>query len=205
MEKTNLKGAGRKTNVAFLVVMILIPVCYSSRANHAPTPPVTQTEQTLRYNFPYTCNGERIVVNRCRKDSDQPGFPPTQPKQDYCVVLYPDRPKQEGFTVQTTELRGDLITKLQACGALNTNRPKTEGNNNVQGGQNAGQGTITKSPGGKFTGQTWEYRVDETPTYTNGSLPDPNKTQQLMNQRASEGWQLIPFVGQRLLYFKRAK
>ena len=194
-----------KTNLGLLVIIILISVSYSSKGNHIATPPVTQREQTLRYNFQYACNGERIVVNRCRKDSDQPGFPPTQANQDYCLVIYPDRPKQGGFTVQTTELRSDLITKLQACGALNTIRQNTEGNTKVQGGQNAGPGTVTKSPGRKFTGQTWAYRVDETPTYAGGSFPDPNKTQQLMNQRASEGWQLIPFVGQRLLYFKRAK
>ena len=33
------------------------------------------------------------LVTRCRKDSDQPGFPPTQPNQDYCQVYYPDRPQ----------------------------------------------------------------------------------------------------------------
>jgi hypothetical protein len=46
-------------------------------------------EGPLRYHVPYVCNGERIVVSRCRSDSDQPGFPPTQPGSDYCAVVYP--------------------------------------------------------------------------------------------------------------------
>ena len=55
------------------------------------------------------------MVTRCRKDSDQPGFPPTQPNQDYCQVSYPDRPKRGGFEASGIELRGDLIKKLQEC------------------------------------------------------------------------------------------
>jgi tetratricopeptide (TPR) repeat protein len=74
--------------------------------------------QTFRYNVEYKCNGERIAVGHCRKDSDTPGFPATTPDQDYCSVYYPDRPKRGGFTVETVELRGDVIKKLQACGAL---------------------------------------------------------------------------------------
>src|SRR5512135_3406617 len=72
----------------------------------------------LRYNVAYKCGGEHIEVAYCRADSDMPGFPRTTPQNDYCLVYYPDRPKRGGFTVQTSELRGDVIKKLQACGAL---------------------------------------------------------------------------------------
>jgi hypothetical protein len=34
----------------------------------------------------HLCNGER-VMGPVSRDSDQPGFPPTQPNQDYCQVL----------------------------------------------------------------------------------------------------------------------
>ncbi len=74
--------------------------------------------QRLQYNVPYKCNGERVVVSHCRKDSDMSGFPATTPNQDYCLVYYPDQPKRGGFTVQTAELRSEVIEKLQACGAL---------------------------------------------------------------------------------------
>ncbi|MEP6912817.1 MAG: hypothetical protein ABI923_08690 [bacterium] len=195
-----------KTNLGLLVIMLLIPVNYTSRASDIFTPPLTQTEQTLRYNFGYICNGEWVVISRCRKDSDQPGFPPTLPDKDYCQIYYPDRPKRDGFDASATELRGDLIKKLQACGALNTDRQKAQGDNQVQSGQNVGTVTTTKRPGSRFTGPTWEYRIDQTPAYAGpGSFAEPNKTQQLLNQRAAEGWQLIPFVGQRLLYFKRGR
>ncbi|SRR6266851_395423 len=114
--------------------------------------------------------------------------------------------KQGGFVVQTSELRDDLIKKLQACGAFNADDQKVERNTQVQGGKNAGIGTITKRPSSRFTGQTWEHRIDEAPTYAGpGSFIEPTRSQQLLDQRAAEGWQLIPFVGQRLFYFKRAK
>jgi hypothetical protein len=81
-----------------------------------PAPRPSQPEQiTLEYNVYYRCNGERVMVTRCRKDSDQPGFPPTRPDQDYCQVSYPDRPKRGGLEASGVELRGDLIKKLQAC------------------------------------------------------------------------------------------
>jgi len=74
--------------------------------------------QTLRYNFAYTCKGERVIVTRCRKDSDQPGFPPTTPENDYCAVVYPDRQKRNGMQVETVELRAEVVNNLQACGAF---------------------------------------------------------------------------------------
>jgi len=101
--------------------------CYLKRASIASptnreeagrTPaagPSRREQVTLEYNVYYLCNGERVMVTRCRKDSDQPGFPPTQPNQDYCQVSYPDRPKRGGFDASGVELRGDLIKKLQEC------------------------------------------------------------------------------------------
>ena len=77
--------------------------------------PSRREQITLEYNVYYLCKGERVMVTRCRKDSDQPGFPPTQPNQDYCQVIYPDRPKRGGFEAMGQELRGDLIKKLQEC------------------------------------------------------------------------------------------
>ena len=75
-------------------------------------------QQTLRYNFAYTCNKERVIVTRCRRDSDQPGFPPTTDENNYCAVIYPDRPRRGGIEVETVELRSDIIKNLSACGAF---------------------------------------------------------------------------------------
>jgi tetratricopeptide (TPR) repeat protein len=72
----------------------------------------------LHYKVDYQCNGERLQVAYCRKDSDRPGFPATTPEENYCLVYYPDRPKSGGLTVQAAELRGDVVKRLQACGAL---------------------------------------------------------------------------------------
>lgn len=80
-----------------------------------PGRPSRPEQITLEYNVYYRCNNERVMVTRCRKDSDQPGFPPTQPDQNYCQVSYPDRPKRGGFEASGVELRGDLIKKLQQC------------------------------------------------------------------------------------------
>jgi tetratricopeptide (TPR) repeat protein len=77
--------------------------------------PLAVTEGSLRYHVPYVCNGERIVVTRCRSDSDQPRFPPTQPGSDYCAVVYPDRPLRNGITVETAELRANVLSKLGSC------------------------------------------------------------------------------------------
>lgn len=77
-----------------------------------------QSGTSLRYNFKYKCGGETVEVSHCRHDSDMPGYPRTIPERDYCLVYYPDRPLRGGFTVQSAELLGDVIKKLQACGAL---------------------------------------------------------------------------------------
>jgi len=72
----------------------------------------------------YQCGGERIQVDHCRHDDDGPGLQPTPPQNDYCLVYYPDRPKNGGFMVQTTELRGDIVKKLQTCGTQSTPQPQ---------------------------------------------------------------------------------
>src|SRR6185503_6039650 len=78
-----------------------------------PEPP-----QQIRYNVRYSCSGDTIIVGHCRHDDDTPDFPRTKPEDDYCSVIYPDRPKRNGFTVETVELRSDIVRKLQSCGAL---------------------------------------------------------------------------------------
>ena len=79
---------------------------------------LASAQDDLRYKKKYQCGGERIEVAYCRHDSDMPGYAPTTPQNDYCLVYYPDRPKRGGFTVQAAELRSAIILKLQACGAL---------------------------------------------------------------------------------------
>jgi tetratricopeptide (TPR) repeat protein len=77
-----------------------------------------QSDDGLRYKVNYQCNGEKVQVSYCRHDSDTADMPRTAPQNDYCLVYYPDRPKRGGLTVQAAELRGDVVGKLQSCGAL---------------------------------------------------------------------------------------
>jgi hypothetical protein len=84
---------------------------------------VSAAQGPLRYHVPYVCNGERIVVTRCRSDSDQPGFPATQPGSDYCAVVYPDRPLRNGITVETAELRASVLSKLGSCNGAHPSVP----------------------------------------------------------------------------------
>ena len=44
-----------KINLGLLIVMILIPVSHTSKGNYVDPQPFIQREQTLRYNFNYTC------------------------------------------------------------------------------------------------------------------------------------------------------
>ena len=71
--------------------------------------------QSLRYNYEYMCNSERIVVGHCRNDTDRAGSGRVPESENFCTVYYPDRPKRNGFEVQTVELRADIIKKLAAC------------------------------------------------------------------------------------------
>ena len=75
--------------------------------------------QELRYNVDYQCGGETIMVGHCRKDSDEPGYPPTKPEDDFCQLYYPSRPKRGGIMAMGIELRRDVIKMLTACGARN--------------------------------------------------------------------------------------
>jgi hypothetical protein len=89
-------------------------------------PAASLAEATLRYNYGYACNGERIVVGHCRRDSDMPGVAPTTPEDDFCQLYYPDRPKRGGFDAMGMELRGDLIKILKACGAFGSTQPASK-------------------------------------------------------------------------------
>jgi tetratricopeptide (TPR) repeat protein len=95
-----------------------------------------QSDDGLRYKVNYQCNGEKVQVSYCRHDSDTADMPRTTPQNDYCLVYYPDRPKRGGFTVQAAELRGDVVRKLQACGALAS--PQGQASTQDSGAQNSG-------------------------------------------------------------------
>jgi len=99
-------------------------------------------QQTIRYNFPYKCNQERVVVIRCRRDSDQPGFPATTDEKNFCFVIYPDRPYQNGIQVSDTKLQTDVIKELSACGAFGdrpASAPRAASNSGAATGPNANQ------------------------------------------------------------------
>ena len=85
----------------------------------AAIPGGAQAQQTLRYNYEYVCNGDRVVVGHCRADSDIPGSIPTRPESDYCDVYHPDRPRKPNASeIPDTVLRSKVINMLDACGAL---------------------------------------------------------------------------------------
>jgi len=80
--------------------------------------PVPSPAAGLEYGRPYACNGERFIVYYCRGDDDGPLYGVTAPVNNYCKVTYIDRPRVNGFLPETAELRGDIIQRLAACGAL---------------------------------------------------------------------------------------
>ena len=85
----------------------------------AAIPAGAPAQQTLRYNYEYVCNGDRVVVGHCRADSDIPGSIPTRPESDYCDVYHPDRPRKPNASeIPDTVLRSKVISMLDACGAL---------------------------------------------------------------------------------------
>jgi hypothetical protein len=61
--------------------------------------------EQLQYNYAYRCNGEGIIVARCRDNDDQ----------SYCQVVYPDRPEQNGNQIAPVEQRGAIVAMLDAC------------------------------------------------------------------------------------------
>ena len=85
----------------------------------AAIPASAPAQQTLRYNYEYVCNGDRVVVGHCRADSDVPGSIPTRPESDYCAVYHPDQPRKPNASeIPDTVLRSKVISMLDACGAL---------------------------------------------------------------------------------------
>ena len=98
----------------------------------AAIPGGAPAQQTLRYNYEYVCNGDRVVVGHCRADSDIPGSIPTRPESDYCDVYYPDRPRKPNASeIPDTVLRSKVISMLDACGALGSNGSASAGHANA--------------------------------------------------------------------------
>src|ERR1700732_5165579 len=85
-----MKIRPRSFFIVALISLFLIPVAFG---------------QTIQFNKYFVCGGERIGVQSCFNDSDDA----------YCMVLYPDRPLRNGFEVQNTEKRGDVIKKIKGC------------------------------------------------------------------------------------------
>jgi len=106
-------------NPRFAILALLLLGALLSSPRLGQTASSSLFQEQLRYNFRYSCNGDTIVVIRCRHQSDTPEFPQTRPENDYCSVIYPDRPKVNGIQVQDVELYGDVVKKLQACSAPN--------------------------------------------------------------------------------------
>jgi len=106
--------------------------------------------QSLRYNYAYTCNKERVIVGRCRRDSDQPGFPPTKDENNYCQVIYPDRPRPGGIQIETVELRTEIINKLSACGAFGP--PRTSSTETTNARPNNAPSAVKPQPVAKGNG-----------------------------------------------------
>jgi hypothetical protein len=85
----------------------------------AAIPVAASAQPTLRYNYEYVCNNQRVVVGHCRSDSDIPGSVPTRPESDYCAVYYPDRPRNPNSSeIPDTVLRSNVMSMLDACGAF---------------------------------------------------------------------------------------
>ena len=61
--------------------------------------------QTIQFDRPFVCNGEREIVSSCRDDSNTSN----------CMVVYPDRPLRGGSQVQEVELRSDVIRRIKSC------------------------------------------------------------------------------------------
>ena len=61
--------------------------------------------QTIQFQRYFQCNGERVAIDSCFNDGDNA----------HCMVMYPDRPLHNGFEVQITMLRGDVIKMIQSC------------------------------------------------------------------------------------------
>ena len=61
--------------------------------------------QTIKFDKPFQCNGERLIITGCFDDSNSSN----------CTVVYPDRPKTGGVEQMKIELRGDVIKRIKTC------------------------------------------------------------------------------------------
>ncbi len=113
----------------FAILLLLLLGVLLSTPRLGQTAYTNGLQDQLRYNFGYSCKGDAIIVIRCRHQSDTPEFPATRPENDYCSVIYPDRPKRNGMQVNTTELYADVVKRLQACATSNAPAATTSGPN----------------------------------------------------------------------------
>lgn len=94
----------------------------------------------LEYGKAYSCGGERLEVAYCRADSDSGGVV-TPPLSNYCKVTYLDRPRRNGFLPETSELLGDILTRLRSCGHFGSDDA------NVAGSSSAAAANARQPPG----------------------------------------------------------
>jgi hypothetical protein len=78
----------------YRIIATMLACCWSANAG----------AQQFAFNRAYVCGGERLVVTACGNDAE-----PT------CTVMYPDRPRPRGFTIQQTERKRDILARLSAC------------------------------------------------------------------------------------------
>lgn len=100
--------------VHVLVALLALPQTTAIIARTITPSYPAAPQQSLQLQVVYTCNGERLVVLRCRSEADDA----------YCSVQYPDRKGAGGLVPELAEKRGALIKKLQSCGALEGGAPR---------------------------------------------------------------------------------
>lgn len=143
-----------KSRLAVFAILALAGLLLTGRtANTEGAAPDPVSQQTIRYDYEYKCGGETIVIDYCRRDSDQPGMPATRPLDDYCQIYYPDRPKRNGFTAMGTGLYGDLVKQLQACGALDGRQPADR------------RTTESSGSGADTVMDMWQRTISKTPLF----------------------------------------
>jgi tetratricopeptide (TPR) repeat protein len=143
-------------NPRFPILALLLLGVLLSTPRLGQTADTNDLQEQLQYNFRYSCNGDTIVVIRCRHQSDTPDFAPTRPEKDFCFLIFPDRPKENGMQVSTTELYADVVKRIQACS--NSNTPST-----TSPRSNAPSATTTKSTAP--SGATASDYIDQGDTY----------------------------------------
>jgi hypothetical protein len=68
-------------------------------------PSAIAVAQTIQFQRYFQCNGERVAIDSCFDDGDNA----------HCMVMYPNRPLHNGFEVQVSELRSDVIKMIHSC------------------------------------------------------------------------------------------